>query len=164
MSPTRPGFVIFGRCGASMFSGKRYGKLFGVSFTHEYRDFVIHCLKDVITNAENGGRGKLWEFHFACRAYQPSWGLPVTFCEIHDYTEDFDSPQEYRHLKRLYEWAVSPSLILRTLVVTWSVAFCLPCACWHRWKQWRRDHMSWRRASRQPWLIQDRIGPPRRAA
>ncbi len=133
------GLVIFGRRGASAFSGKRYGELFGLSFTREYSDFLIKCLAQVIADAINGGRGKLWELYFLTQR-QPPVGLPpVEFCEIHDYTEDFDCPHEYRYLKRLYEWAISPSRGLRILAMLWSSVFCAPYAGWHRWKQWQHD-------------------------
>jgi len=158
------GLVIFGRRGASAFSGKRYGELFGVSFTRQYHEFVVDCLDHVIADAEGGARGKLWDFCFFAEAHQLPRLQPATFCEIHDYTEDFDSPQEYRYLKRLYEWAISPSPVLRTLALMWSVFFCAPCATWHRWKQWRHDRWESRRRRRGMTLFPDEIPPYRRAA
>jgi len=156
------GLVIFGRQGASIFTGKRYGELFGLSFTRDYSDFVTHCLIQVIGDATRGGRGKLWEFYFLAQREPPSGRPPIEFCEIHDYTEDFDSPEEYHYLKRLCESALSSAPALRLLAILWSSVFCAPYASWHRWKQWWHDRRNTRRTTLP--LSRPQTSPSHRAA
>lgn len=100
---------VFGRYGISRFTKKRYGELFAQSFWPEHlpkHEAALLYIKDL---KEKGiiKRAIGWEHY---RAMSGATGAKVsrhvlyepTFVEINDWTDDFDTPEEYERFKRLY--------------------------------------------------------------
>jgi hypothetical protein len=85
-------------------------EIFAISFSDAVRDKVLKALYKAIDHAENGGPGKLRKF------YQAYCGLDMDsnlmernildrVCHVSDYTNDFDSQDEYDNFlkERLHE-------------------------------------------------------------
>jgi|GEM_PF-1023901 len=128
--------IFFGRPGASFFSGKRYGEIFGLAFTEAVGPLVMQGLEKVVRQAEHGGRGKLWDLLGCLRTVE---GTAVAFHPIEDETDDFDSPADYRRMAWLYRGFGSENKAVRSVARLVGLLLFGPHAIWHRWKQWRRD-------------------------
>lgn len=89
--------AIYGRKGRSNYTYTPWGEIFALSFSQSKQPTVIDHLNEAITDAQSGGRGKLWEF------YRSTANIPLDqhrfagnhFVHINDWTDDFDTPSEY---------------------------------------------------------------------
>lgn len=98
-------FKIFGRPWPSIYSGCAHGELFALSFTPEVHAFLLIHLARVSDHGSQGGRGNLWnlyqsmmQFPYDSKLYDRDiLGI------IDDFTDDFDSPDEYDRAARCYK-------------------------------------------------------------
>lgn len=112
---------VFGRSGASKCTFKTTGEIFALSFDSSAIGSVIEHLTKARENAKQGGRGKLWEF------YRSLVGVPLkehkveskVFLNINDFTDDFDSPEEYRGVLSRYQRITSPNPLKRLAMLGW---------------------------------------------
>lgn len=124
--------VFFGRRGASYFSGKRYGEIFGLCWQAAGGAMVRWGLSRTAEMARWGGSGKLWDLLKVC---QERFGRrAVSFHDVEDETEDFDSPLEFRRLRWLYDRFASPYAWERNLARSLALALFAPRALWRRCK------------------------------
>jgi hypothetical protein len=91
------GIHIYGRPDKSAYYSCSWGEIFALSFGKRNRETLIAHANHALKDAENGGRGLIWEF------YRSLCGFPFNehivedkiFRIIDDLTDDFDSPEQY---------------------------------------------------------------------
>lgn len=99
-----PDWTLFGRIGASSFTGKNHGELFAISFYHDYIPEFESALRRVIKLYNDGliDRNGGWEVYKAMIRlpdevfiyhFYPLAG--PRFVNIDDWTDDFDWPKDY---------------------------------------------------------------------
>jgi hypothetical protein len=81
-----------------IFGSKSQVEIFGISFSNNVHDEVIHSLCLALIDAYQGGRGKIWEFYHTYNK-MPMYkiGIGSNFTDLHD-TTDIDSLDEYHNL------------------------------------------------------------------
>jgi choline kinase len=86
-------WCVFGRAGASTVTGCEYGEIWAFAFDCTFQDRLDLGIVSIAKTRSWYGGGVLtgWEVHDALGA-RP-------FVEIDDYTEDFDSPEDFRKWK-----------------------------------------------------------------
>jgi MobA-like NTP transferase domain len=121
---------VFGRPGASKCTFKTTGEIFALSFDSSSIDSVVEHLTKAREHAKQGGRGKLWEF------YRSLVGFPLQehrveseiFLTVNDFTDDFDSPEEYRGVIARYQRITSLNPLKRLAMLGWvEVRYYLKC-------------------------------------
>ena len=103
------GAAFFGRCDRSVYTGCAWGELFALSFPVGDQGRLLEEMRAVQRALVRGDieRGGGWE------VYRRMQGLPLTlfpnetrggFIEIDDFTEDFDTPDDYWRWMRHRRW------------------------------------------------------------
>lgn len=104
-----PEFTIFGRIGPSNFSGKGYGELFGASFYPEHVPMILKAIERIVELEKRGAIpiANLWALYRAYHKFPDDMMSKhfagEGFVEIHDFTEDFDWPQDYDRFIEKYK-------------------------------------------------------------
>jgi hypothetical protein len=113
---------VFGRRGPSRFTKSRWQEIFAISFYQKDIADVMYHTKVALGDAEKGGNGRLWQF------YRSLAGLPLNallqtetkiFKSIDDFTDDFDTPEDYNRAIRRYEFVTSTNPLKRWSIKIW---------------------------------------------
>lgn len=87
-----------------VFGSARHVEIYAISFTD--KDGVIEAAEQGVKNADEGGRGKLWEIYKPYSGVQLKVEYPVPipdfneyFIRIEDDTQDFDTEEEWLNFK-----------------------------------------------------------------
>ena len=114
-------FHFYGRFGASKYTSTTWGEIFALSFSRYEWPNLITNAQQVCLQAKSGGRGKLWELYRSLAGFLPEEHKVENniFISIHDFTDDFDSPIEYKANIRRYEYLTSKSRYKNLLVLLW---------------------------------------------
>ncbi len=105
--------VIFGRIGRNHYTGCGHSELFGAAFNPAAQGRLLLALEQVIEDTQHGEYGKLWQVYnkLANRAPRSKTDVPGLLCQISDYTDDLDWPEEYHRVKKIYDLAARPSIL-----------------------------------------------------
>jgi hypothetical protein len=105
LSDERRGWRVYGRIGASKFTGCEYGEIFAHSFYAEDIPKLIDVSDYIIRGIEIGlvtPGASHWDL-YCWMARCSSWDYkPECFTIIDDFTEDFDYPHDYDTWKNRY--------------------------------------------------------------
>lgn len=94
-------FTVFGRIGASSFTGKQYGELYAVSFYPEHIPIIVKAIERIIDLEKRNAIdiANLWALYRAYHKFPDDMMnrhfAGDGFVEINDFTEDFDWPEDY---------------------------------------------------------------------
>jgi len=108
-------FAVYGRNGRSTYNYKRWSEIFALRFSQSIHTKIKEHLSKTVANAHAGGRGKLWEFHqsIADAALDKYHSTGNHFIEMNDWTDDIDSPAEYRQNLALCEQMETANSLIR---------------------------------------------------
>ncbi|MBI4732012.1 MAG: hypothetical protein HY781_07790 [Chloroflexi bacterium] len=103
---------VFGRYWRNIYTGCKYGELFGIHFGAQEFGQVEKAIELAYNNAKQGGKGKLWQ------VYRALAGIPLDkhkvenqiFESIEDITDDIDTPEDYGRTISLFTLAARPTL------------------------------------------------------
>jgi len=112
---------FFGRPGKSLYSHKAHGEIFGLVFSKsEAKQLKSHCTK-VIQAAKSRGHGKAWQLYRSLAGFELDEKKVEStyFHEIDDFTDDFDTPEEYDLAIFRYSFVASKNPIKQLLLWTW---------------------------------------------
>lgn len=102
---SRRNIGVFGRRGPNQFNGRNHGEIFAIAFDREQKGLIENTTARVIGLFEKGAWGNLWDFYHVIVGL-PLWSSDVeddVFLEIHDLTDDFDSPNDFLSSIAIYE-------------------------------------------------------------
>lgn len=113
---------VFGRSGPSWFTSCEWAEIFAVSFTREAIGRIAHAADCALQAAAGGGKGKLWQMYYSLL------GSPMdehridsdVFFVIDDFTDDFDSPEDYDSSVRRYRLIASGNRFARQAVLGYA--------------------------------------------
>ncbi len=93
-----PWWRMYGRMGASSFTGCKYGEIFGMSFYPEDVFFLLEISNGIISDIESGAvtpGASHWDLYTRWAGVELPTVVPQHFVEIDDWTDDFDYPADY---------------------------------------------------------------------
>ncbi|ACF13717.1 hypothetical protein Ctha_1254 [Chloroherpeton thalassium ATCC 35110] len=112
---------FFGRPGKSMYSHKAHGEVFGITFSNEASQQVKAHGEKVIQAAKSLGHGKAWQLYRSLAGFGLDEKQVETayFQVIDDFTDDFDTPEEYDLAIFRYNFVASRNPIKQLLLWIW---------------------------------------------
>ncbi len=112
---------FYGRPGKSLFSHKAHGELFGISFPKSDSALIHEHAQKVIKAAKSMGHGKAWQFYRSIAGFELDEKKTEEnyFVEIDDFTDDFDTPEEYDLAVFRYSLVASKNPIKQAVLWVW---------------------------------------------
>ncbi len=95
---------FFGRRGPSRFTRGRWQEIFAISFNQLAAETLFDAAGQALTFVHHEGRGKLWDAYRVLAGFPLDSGLTDTalFFNIDDFTDDFDTAEDYLRAKKYY--------------------------------------------------------------
>ncbi len=121
LNPTTASLQFYGRAGKSLFSHKAHGELFGITFSKNEGALIHEHAQKVIKAAKSMGHGKAWQFYRSIAGFELDQKKTEKkyFVEIDDFTDDFDTPEEYDLAVFRYSLVASRNPIKQILLWVW---------------------------------------------
>jgi len=121
LSPNNSSIKFYGRAGKSLFSHKAHGELFGISFSKNDSALIHEHAQKVIKAAKSMGHGKAWQFYRSIAGFELDQKKTEEkyFVEIDDFTDDFDTPEEYDLAVFRYSLVASKNPMKQALLWLW---------------------------------------------
>lgn len=97
---------FLGRSSMNKYNGRKLGEIFALKFNIIKRKVIQEAAMKVIAQCEGKALGNIWDL------YHTIAGLPIRtyenvenelFLEVHDFTDDFDRPKDYKRSIDVYE-------------------------------------------------------------
>lgn len=112
---------MYGRYEASRYTFTRWGEIFALSFGRNDWSKVVSDAEAICVLAKASGRGKLWDLYRSMAGFSLDQPLVETsmFVSIHDFTDDIDSPKEYRANLWGYRCFISKNSYRKILLFIW---------------------------------------------
>jgi len=134
---------FFGKVGRSKFGKKSHGEIYAFVFDRGNQNVIAKGVENILAYTNKGGIGNLWDLyhHLAQLPYNSGRVERNIFQLLNDYTDDFDTPEDYNLTKGYYQIIAGPFTI-KKLALLCFLKISEWINNWHarRFKGYQKDH------------------------